>query len=178
MTLKESAVISLRGSESAILPKDSASQIETVKILHAEDDELLRRLSNLALTRRGFCVDSFEDGLRAWEALEAGRYDLIVTDNHMPHMTGLELAARARLKGLRLPIIMASGSAAPFDHSERWLNLAARLQKPFTPELLIEAVQRALGRSENVPVSLQPSRSVVAPSRRFDDSPPHWGINE
>jgi two-component system NtrC family sensor kinase len=86
-----------------------------------------------------------EDGLRAWDSLRSGEFDMLVTDNDMPGMTGLELAAKARLEGMRLPIILASGSIHLLDVADYgWLDFATLLKKPFSPDRLIEAVAKAL----------------------------------
>jgi CheY-like chemotaxis protein len=114
-------------------------------ILLAEDDPRARSLWTLTLARAGYAVTPVEDGLQAWETLVSKRFDLLVTDNEMPRLTGLELAAKARLEGMRLPIIMASGSANMMEGADcRWLQFAALLQKPFTPADLSKAVEEAL----------------------------------
>ena len=57
-----------------------------------------------------YAVTPVEDGLQAWAALHSKGYDLLITDNNMPRMTGLELAVKTRLEGMKLPIIVASGT--------------------------------------------------------------------
>jgi DNA-binding response OmpR family regulator len=63
----------------------------------------------------------------------------------MPRVKGLELAMQVRFAGMRLPILLASGSAeAMHDPAIAWLGLAAFLLKPFTPELLVKTVEGVL----------------------------------
>jgi PleD family two-component response regulator len=69
-------------------------------ILYAEDDPLLRGFSVEILTHSGYAVTPVEDGLQAWAALHSKGYDLLITDNNMPRMTGLELAAKTRIEGM------------------------------------------------------------------------------
>src|SRR5687768_3828663 len=96
----------------------SCNQIKWTTVLYAEDDKLLRECSIRMLTRAGYTVKSVENGIEAWEALNATPFDLLITDNDMPELTGVELVTKLRLKGMNLPIILASGSADFFSGEE------------------------------------------------------------
>ena len=80
------------------------------RILVADDDEGIRRLISAVLARAGFDVNTASDGQQAWEALLHEPYDLLVTDNEMPRLAGVELIARIRDAGMSLPVIVASGT--------------------------------------------------------------------
>ena len=99
----------------------------------------------MLLTRSGYHVDTAADGLEALAALRASPYNLLITDHQMPRLTGLQLAAQARLAGMNLPIVLASGSVEALEDtdSER-LGFAARLAKPFNAEDLLKTVSQAL----------------------------------
>src|SRR5690242_5426797 len=77
-------------------------------ILYAEDNLELRHVYTRILKAAGYLVTSVNDGAKAWELLDTGQFDLLITDNEMPCMTGLELAAKVRLSRMNLPIIVAS----------------------------------------------------------------------
>ena len=77
------------------------------RILYADDEPQLRRLGELVLVRTGYDVDTAADGAEAWAALNEVSYNLLITDNDMPKLTGLELTAQARRAGMRLPIMMS-----------------------------------------------------------------------
>ena len=150
-----------------------------VRILYAEDDPLLRGFSVEILAHSGYAVTPVEDGLQAWAALHSNGYDLLITDNSMPRMSGLELAAKTRLEGLKLPIIVASGAVgflAGTDHD--WLRLAARLQKPFASEELLKTVEQVLRPA----ASVRQRNDIFFPllPQRFSHITPyqHWGLNE
>jgi CheY-like chemotaxis protein len=114
------------------------------RILVAED-ELLRQLISSVLVDDGFAVDTAADGQEAWEALRDGHYDLLVTDNEMPRLAGLELIERIRKEGLNLPVIVASGScSAERTRNDPQLRVAAVLSKPFDLFELVRAVRLAL----------------------------------
>ena len=115
-------------------------------VLYAEDDEDLCVVCTRILDRAGFRVTAVRDGQSAWQALSREKFDLFVTDNDMPNVTGVQLVAKLRLNNINVPIILASGSADFFrDDEYQWLNLSACLQKPFTPDELVQTVARVLG---------------------------------
>ena len=114
-------------------------------ILVADDDGDFRQLSAGALVSFGYRVDVAEDGEAAWKALHANSYDLLITDNKMPKLSGVELVKKVRSVGMTLPVVLAS-SAIPTEELERnpWLQLAATLEKPFSRGQLLETVREVL----------------------------------
>jgi two-component system, chemotaxis family, sensor histidine kinase and response regulator WspE len=78
------------------------------KILYAEDEPSVRDLSIRALAREGYSVIGAADGEEAWDTLRSEPFDLLVTDNNLPRMTGLDLVAKARAAGIHIPVILAS----------------------------------------------------------------------
>lgn len=116
------------------------------KILCAEDDAWLRRAVELILSREGHSVTAVADGLEALSALRADRYDLLITDNNMPRLSGLELIHKLSTTHVEIPIIMVSGSI--FDLVDEDLRQIERrgsvLAKPFAPEQLIALVNDVL----------------------------------
>lgn len=115
------------------------------RILVVEDDAAVRRVNTEVLTYSGYHVDAAEDGAAAWEALQRHNYDLIVTDNHMPRLTGIELIMKLHVARLALPVIMATGSS-PAEHIARYnpLQPAKVLLKPYTFHELLASVKAVL----------------------------------
>jgi DNA-binding response OmpR family regulator len=113
------------------------------RILVADDEELLRECVSAALTHHGFIVDAAEDGGAAWEALQIGRYDALITDNIMPALTGIDLVKKMRSAGMTLPVIMASGNLQEMA-SNPWLQSVSTLAKPFNTGQLLEKVNHVL----------------------------------
>ncbi|MGZ4961169.1 MAG: response regulator, partial [Limisphaerales bacterium] len=60
-------------------------------ILLADDDIDLLELNKEVLSAAGYQVTTATDGALAWAALQAVRFDLLITDNNMPNTTGIEL---------------------------------------------------------------------------------------
>jgi DNA-binding response OmpR family regulator len=61
------------------------------KVLIVEDEEVIRKVLMLTLTKWGFQVEEAEDGVQALRKLEQGKYDLLISDIMMPNMDGWEL---------------------------------------------------------------------------------------
>jgi len=130
------------------------------RILVVEDDAAIRQLNAQVLVRSGYRVDAAEDGAAGWEALHAKNFNLLITDHDMPKLSGLELVKKVRSARMTLPVILATG-ALPEEELERhpWLQLAATLLKPFSPDQLLETVQevlRAAGRTSFSPEGCLP----------------------
>jgi PAS domain S-box-containing protein len=80
-----------------------------------------------------------------WLAEPAHETDLLVTDQTMPHMTGLQLAARARALRPNLPVVLVSGNAGGFDPQElARCGVHAMLRKPIDAERLRAVLREAL----------------------------------
>ncbi len=113
------------------------------------DDEIsiayyLREL----LVRRGFRVTVCSDSREAWDlfAAEPGQFDLVVTDQTMPGMSGMQLAARMLGVQSDLPIILCTGYSDLVDEgnvSDR--GVRAIMPKPIDSAALIANIQRLLG---------------------------------
>jgi len=121
------------------------------RILVAEDEAVIRSLITVALERSGYEVDSAPDGAVAWSALQAKHYDLLVTDNSMPKITGIGLVKLLRDHASTLPVVMATG-AAPTEDLERypWLGISAILLKPHLIEDLLKTVKQTLLEAGNI----------------------------
>ena len=115
------------------------------RILVAEDDGGIRRLYASLLGKSGYQVDAVEDGAAAWDAIQCNRYDLLITDNKMPRVSGVELVEMLRSAGMTLSVILVSG-LLPMEELERkpGLQLAATLTKPFFPDQFLRTVKNAL----------------------------------
>jgi DNA-binding response OmpR family regulator len=115
------------------------------RILVVDDDMAVRELSTLVLSNCGYKVDAAEDGAEGWEALHANNYDLLITDQNMPRVSGIELVKKLRSAFMTLPVVMAS-SSIPTEalNKDPSLQVAAMLLKPFTCDELLDTVNQVL----------------------------------
>jgi two-component system chemotaxis response regulator CheY len=115
------------------------------RILLVDDDRDIRRFAAQALVGSGFRVDAAEDGAVAWETLQLNNYDLLITDNNMPKLTGVELVKKLRSARMALPVIMATGKLPVAMLAQNpSLQLAAMLPKPFSCDELLGTVKEVL----------------------------------
>ncbi len=115
------------------------------RILVVEDDPILRRVNTTLLIGAGYEVDTAEDGAIAWDTIQLKTFDLLITDNSMPNVTGIELIKRVRAAGIGVPIIMAT-AVLPKDVFTQFpcLQPAATMIKPYTLEDLLGTVKNVL----------------------------------
>ena len=83
------------------------------------------------------------DGREALEVLEGGAVDLVVADNQMPNMTGLELMKAAQERFPSLPFIVVSSTAEEVDFKP--FGPRAIMSKPFQLADLKHKVDEVLG---------------------------------
>jgi two-component system, chemotaxis family, chemotaxis protein CheY len=97
-----------------------------VVALVVDDSMLIRYTVCRSLEERGFAVESATNGAEALLILERVHPDLIVTDMHMPQMSGSELITELKKnpKTAGIPIIVVAGRSSGFDESETRANFA------------------------------------------------------
>jgi DNA-binding response OmpR family regulator len=122
-----------------------ARRIPPCRILVVDDDSDTRQLSVDVLVGSGYDVDAVMDGAAGWEALQENSYDLAITDNKMPRMTGVEMIEKLRSASMALPVIMATGQLPLNEFARKpWLKPTATLQRPFSNDDLLEVVKKVL----------------------------------
>jgi two-component system response regulator QseB len=115
------------------------------RILVVEDDADIRQLNTEALIQCGYHVDTAQDGAVAWDTIQLNRYDLMVTDNDMPKVTGVDLLKKLHAARLAVPVIMATGTLPEAEFTRYpWLQPAAMLIKPYTIDELVGTVRQVL----------------------------------
>jgi two-component system, chemotaxis family, chemotaxis protein CheY len=116
--------------DSTIKPRKS------LRVLYADDMRELRQLLEIVLGRDGHKVDSVPDGHLALELIKKDlrTYDVVITDHHMPTISGLELVAK--LREVNFPgriIVFSSELSTAVDASYRRHKVDHILPKPIFP---------------------------------------------
>lgn len=118
------------------------------RILVVEDEVLVAMTLCDILQEQGHEILHAVNGGAALAALELQRPDLVITDYRMPRLNGAELIDTIRRdpRWSALPVLMVSAYAAP-DSGATPQPAEAFIQKPFTEQALVAAVDALLSRS-------------------------------
>lgn len=117
-------------------------------ILIAEDSITARTLLRSVFESSGYAVTTAVDGADAWQTVEQGSFDLVVSDVEMPLMSGLDLTQkiRANRRLADLPVVLVTALDSPGDR-ERGAEAGANayiVKSSFDQSTLLEAVQRLI----------------------------------
>lgn len=122
-------------------PEVPAPDLPSRSILAVDDDVLVLTNTAAMLEDRGHRVMVAYSGSEALDLLKRHKFDLLITDQGMPGMTGAELIERVQRDYPGLPIVLATG------YAELPPGLAVnvpRISKPFRQEQLLDVVTRAV----------------------------------
>ena len=120
-------------------------------ILIVDDDAEIRSLLSQYLVKNGLRVTAVADGRAMWQALDAGRIDLIVLDLMLPGDDGLTLCRNLRAKS-DIPVIMLTARGEETDRIVG-LEMGADdyLAKPFSARELLARIKAILRRARSLP---------------------------
>ena len=114
-----------------------------IRILLAEDDEVMRQYLVRALERSGYSVEAVDRGTPALKLIQDGEiFDLLLTDIVMPEMDGIELAQKASIIAPGLRVMFITGFSAVTLKAGQALPNAKVLSKPFHLRDLVLEVDR------------------------------------
>lgn len=123
------------------------NNVDNQHILVVDDNESIALLLDETLESAGYQTSMFTSSQEALKAFEKqpDLYDLVITDQTMPDLTGKELAARLLSIKTDLPIILCSGYSDLADENKvAELGIKQFLQKPVNSHQLLEAVSSLL----------------------------------
>ncbi len=117
-------------------------------VVAVDDEPDMLRLVERILVREGHVVIGAPDGLAALEAVRKHRPDLVISDNQMPRMSGLDLcrSLRADPEHAHVPVVIASGSVTDGDPRLSEAGVTDTLPKPYRPDDLAGKVAGLLAR--------------------------------
>jgi len=133
--------------EDNIYENTHTERIEGKQTIMIVDDELsLAEYLDVLLTENGYQTKVFIDSQKALQELQLAPngYDLVITDQAMPNMTGIEMAEQMMLLRPNLPIIICSGNILHPDDFLKRINVRKVLQKPVAAVELLHAVKKYL----------------------------------
>jgi two-component system alkaline phosphatase synthesis response regulator PhoP len=151
----------------------AALQIQTSpihRILVVDRDPYICHLNAEVLIRHGYEVNAAEDGATAWEELQTNSYNLLIADQKIPKVSGVELLKKIHAARMALPVIMATKTLPTRKFSQLpWLQPATILRKPYTFERLLGTVKNVLYETAIV-------RGEIASSSNWQSQPCATGL--
>jgi len=124
------------------------------KILFVDDEKALAKLGATMLEQLGYTVVYETNSLRALDLIKAepSRFDLIITDMTMPHLTGDQLSQKILKINPDMPIILCTGFSHKIDN-EAALKMGIRryIDKPINQISLATVIRKVL--SESFPIN-------------------------
>ncbi|MGC1454331.1 MAG: response regulator, partial [Nitrospirota bacterium] len=88
------------------------SEARLTRVLYMEDDPGLSLILKKHLERRGYSVDLAADGEQGLKMVDAGQYDVLLVDYHMPVLSGIDVIRGLSSKGIPVPVIMLTGEGS------------------------------------------------------------------
>ena len=116
-------------------------------ILVADDESHILHVVSLKLRNAGFRVLTARDGQEALEMAQHEHPDLLITDYHMPQLSGLELCQRLKqdARTSSIPAIMLTARGYHLEpHDTEQSGILRMLSKPFSPRHLLSTVTEVL----------------------------------
>jgi two-component system, cell cycle sensor histidine kinase and response regulator CckA len=130
-------------SPSAVPPGELAPSEGGKRVLLVEDEQMVRELTKRILVAAGFEVTDASDAGEALTLAADGAFDVLLTDVVLPAMSGPDMVARLRERGLAFRVVYMSGYPADFVESRVQLGPNELLvQKPFTVAALLLALRQ------------------------------------
>src|SRR5438128_8470966 len=116
-------------------------------ILVADDESHILHVVSLKLRNAGFKVLTARDGQEALEMAQQTHPDLLITDYHMPQLSGLELCQRLKQDAAtsKIPAIMLTARGYHLEPADtEQSGILRMLSKPFSPRHLLDTVNEVL----------------------------------
>jgi DNA-binding NtrC family response regulator len=88
------------------VPSNENSNSQKARILVADDDPHMQQAIKACLSRDSYNLTIVGHGLAAIEQLEQDSFDLVITDQQMPNMSGIELIATMQKRQIDIPVVM------------------------------------------------------------------------
>ena len=121
-------------------------------VLVVDDDAAICQIVRRMLFDEQYKVQTSQSVADAFGAIEQKAFDAYVIDFKLPDGSGLDVAERIRSKWGATPIILISGyDPAAVALRAETLNISSFLEKPFSREIICEAVKKAIGLPKAAP---------------------------
>ena len=127
------------------MSEDPGFQPGQYRIVVVDDEAAMLGILHRTLEARGYQISSFDNPADVVESIQVHGGDLLLTDYHMPGMTGLNLVQELRSGGWKGQVVVMSGHIHNVPRSQlESLGVKEFLEKPFSPFSLYEVLRKSL----------------------------------
>ncbi len=127
--------------------KPLSLQRGTESILYVDDEKDITELGKIILEEYGYTVTTINDGISAIQILKnnPGNYDLVITDQAMPNISGVELVERILKIRPEMPVVLCTGNSERISAEKaKKIGLRALCMKPLEVKELVTIVRDVL----------------------------------
>ena len=148
------------------IPRDRQDARPQIRTLIVDDEQAIHRIIEAVLSSVGIGVDCASSGPQALQMIRERPYDVIVLDQHMPGMTGLEVMRDIQHIAPETPVIMLTAFYGP-ELARDAILAGARdcIPKPINNEKLIFLLRKYSGRDNGTPY-MQEARARINPEQK------------
>jgi signal transduction histidine kinase/CheY-like chemotaxis protein len=150
---------------------------KSLRILVAEDTDENRELVSELLKKRGHSVVAVSDGRQAVDELEKNTYDVVLMDEQMPRMDGLEATRAIRQKekatGKHQVVVALTGNVTEEDKQQRAeAGMDGFVPKPFEMHALFDTIEFLAAGTQVIPATPMPASPPTAKKRSAGQATP------
>jgi DNA-binding NtrC family response regulator len=121
------------------------------RVLVIDDEDIVRTSCKRTLVPEGYELEQSRNGVEGLKRLEEDRFDLVLTDLKMPDMDGIEVLRIIKDRWPEVEVIIITGYQT-VETAVKAIKLGAfdYIEKPFTPDSLAAAVDKAFAHRKGV----------------------------
>ena len=128
----------------------------TATVFIIDDDSEMRASLEFLIQSIGIATNSFASAAEFLAEFQPSQHGSLICDVRMPGMSGLDLFEQLQRRGSRLPVILMTAYAdVPMAIRALKLGVAEFIEKPFSAQVILDAIQRALAEDHNRRTSLE-----------------------
>ena len=117
-------------------------------ILIVDDEERMRHLLSIMLSRRGYTIEQAADGVEALAMMESTSFDMVISDIKMPRMDGIELLKKIQEMDAPCPVVFITAFATVESAVDAMRDGAVDyISKPFDEDRIVLTVEKTLSLS-------------------------------
>jgi signal transduction histidine kinase/CheY-like chemotaxis protein len=182
--IKKEAPRGPRGHDAPSAPQKSSTSVtrprldkpaRSLRVLVAEDTYENRELVSELLKKRGHSVVAVSDGRQALDELEKNQYDIVLMDEQMPRMDGLEATRAIRQKekstGKHRLVVALTGNVTEEDKRQRVeAGMDGFVPKPFEMHALFDTIEFLVAGAQVIPATPMPASPPAAKERSAEQA--------